>query len=93
MKEALFKTYVLTYERLTDLPRIYETLRKVRRVKTSRGDSYEYLVNIPREWVEAVARELKINLIEAEKEIALYLQIRYDGKLEMEPKAIREMNP
>lgn len=62
-------------------------------MKTSRGDSYEYLVNIPREWVEAVARELKINLIEAEKEIALYLQIRYNGKLEMEPKAIREMKP
>jgi len=58
-------------------------------VETSRGDSYEYLVNIPREWVEAVARELKINLTEAEKEIALYVQIRYDGKLEMEPKAIR----
>lgn len=75
------------------MPRIYETLRKIRRVKTSRGDSYEYLVNIPREWVEAVARELKINLIEAEKEIALYLQIRYNGKLEMEPKAIREMKP
>lgn len=75
------------------MPRIYETLRKVRRVKTSRGDSYEYIVNIPREWVEAVSRELKINLIEAEKEIALYLQIRYNGKLEMEPKAIREMKP
>ena len=73
---------------LIDLARIYETLRKIRRVKTSRGDSYEYLVNIPREWVEAVARELKINLTEAEK-IALYLQIRYDGKLEMEPKAIQ----
>ena len=75
--------------KLIDLPRIYETRRKIRRVKTSRGDSYEYLVNIPREWVEAVARELKINLTEAEKEIALYVQIRYDGKLEMEPKAIR----
>lgn len=71
------------------MPRIYETLRKVRRVETSRGDSYEYLVNIPREWVEAVARELEINLTEAEKEIALYVQIRYDGKFEMEPKAIR----
>jgi len=68
--------------------RIYETLRKVRKVKTSRGDSYEYLINIPREWVEAVARELKIDLTEAEKEIALYLKIRYDGKLEMEPKAV-----
>jgi len=79
--------------KLIDLPRIYETRRKIRRVKTSRGDSYEYLVNIPREWVEAVARELKINLIEAEKEIALYVQIRYNEKLEMEPKAIREINP
>lgn len=71
------------------MPRIYETLRKIRRVKTSRGDSYEYLVNIPREWVEAVARELKIDLTEAEKKIALYLQIRYDGNLEMEPKTIQ----
>lgn len=75
---------------LFDLPRIYETLRKIRRVKTSRGDSYEYLINIPREWVEAVARELKINLTEAGRGVTLYLQIRYDGKLEMEPKAIRE---
>lgn len=71
------------------MPRTYETLRKVRRVKTSRGGSYEYIVNLPRQWVEAVARELKINLTEAEREIALYLQIRYNGKLEMEPKIIR----
>ncbi len=69
--------------------RIYETLRKVRRVKTSRGASYEYLINIPREWVEAVVRELKVGLTEeAEKETTLYLKIRYDGKLEMEPKAV-----
>lgn len=79
---------MLTYEWLIELPRIYETLRKIRRVKTSRGDSYEYLINIPREWVEAVAMELEIDLTEAEKETALYLNIRYDGKLEMEPRAV-----
>jgi hypothetical protein len=75
--------------KLIDLPRIYETRRKIRRVKTSRGESYEYLVNIPREWVEAVARELKIELTETQKVVPLYLKIRYDGKLEMEPKTIR----
>jgi hypothetical protein len=90
LKEALFKTYVPTYERLTGLPRIYETLRKVRKVKTAGGDSYEYIVNIPREWVEAVAKELKISLHEVEKEVALYLRIRYNGKLEAEPEVSEE---
>lgn len=70
--------------------RVYETLRKIRRVKTARGDSYEYIVNIPREWVEAVAKELKISLDEAEKEVALYLRIRYNGKLEAEPEVVKE---
>jgi hypothetical protein len=75
---------------LIDLPRIYETLRKVRRVKTSRGDSYEYLVNIPREWVEAVAREQKVELTDTKKGMPLYFKIRYDGKLEMEPKVVAQ---
>lgn len=60
----------------------------MRRVKTSRGDSYEYLVNIPREWVEAVVRDQRIELADTEKGIPLYLKIRYDGKLEMEPKVV-----
>ncbi len=72
---------------MNDLPRIYETLRKIRKVKTSRGNSYEYLVNVPRQWVEAVTRELQIDLNDG-----FYLRILYDGKLEMKPEAALELH-
>jgi len=63
------------------LPRIYEKIRKVRRVKTAKGKGVEYIFGLPKEWVEAVAREKNISLDEA----ALHLKIRYDGKLEALP--------
>lgn len=63
------------------MPRIYETLRKIRCVKTANGESYEYLLNLPKNWVEAVARELKLN------KANYYLRIRYNGKLEAKPEA------
>lgn len=69
--------------------RVYETERKIRRVKAAGGEYYEYLVSIPREWVEAVARDFNISLNEAEEK-ALYLLWRYNGKIEGEPKLVRK---
>ena len=69
--------------------RVYETERKIRRVKAAGGEYYEYLISIPREWVEAVARDLNIGLEEAEEK-SLYLIWRYNGRIEGEPKVVRK---
>ena len=61
-----------------NLPMIHSVLRKIRRVKVAKGESYEYILNLPREWVEAVAEKLNRPTDQ------LQVKVKFNEKIEVE---------